>query len=53
MECLLENSSIFEYSRGFIKKRIDIIKEELISVALHPDKVCKLFELSGDIDQYI
>jgi hypothetical protein len=39
---LTKNPAIFEYKySNMAKARTDLIREDLVSVALHPDRVCK------------
>ena len=43
------NSSIFEYPKKYIEERMNIIKEELIQVAMHPKRIFKrLIEYSSN-----
>ena len=52
-ESIYKNPAIFGIDFKEIEMRMNIIKEELIAVALHPDRIAYLFELEEELDYYI
>ncbi|NBU31514.1 MAG: hypothetical protein EBS41_08475 [Actinobacteria bacterium] len=49
-EYLSGNPSIFELDYGFLKGRMDIIREELMMKAWHPSRVIKWIEEGFDLE---
>ena len=52
-DSIYKNPAIFGIDYKEMEMRMNIIKEELISVALHPDRIAHLFELEEELDCYI
>jgi len=44
------NTNIFELDYGFLRKRMDIIREELMMKAWHPSRVNKWIEAGMDME---
>jgi hypothetical protein len=44
------NTNIFELDYGFLKRRMDIIREELMMKAWHPSRVMKWIEAGMDME---
>ena len=49
-----ENPSIFKkvVNYEFLKKRMDIIREELMMKCMHPSRLERWVEMGGDIDDF-
>jgi hypothetical protein len=47
---LSENPSIFELDYEFLRKRMDIIREELMMKAWHPTRIMKWVESGFDME---
>jgi hypothetical protein len=45
------NKNIFELDYGFLKRRMDIIREELMMKAWHPSRVMKWVEDGYDMEE--
>jgi glucan-binding YG repeat protein len=48
------NPSIYEkkINYAYLKKKIDIIREELIATSMHPKKLLRYIDMGGDIDDF-
>ena len=46
------NPNIFEFDYGFLKGRMDIIREELMMKAWHPSRVMKWLEVGLDMEDF-
>ena len=46
------NTNIFELDYGFLKGRMDIIREELMMKAWHPSRVMKWIESGMDMEDF-
>ena len=49
-EYLSQNPNIFELDYNYLKKRMDIIREELVMKSLHPFKIIRWLDSGMDID---
>jgi hypothetical protein len=46
------NPNIFKLNYACLRDRMNIIKEELLQAALHPDKIMRFLRLGGAIEDF-